>query len=157
MKSMDFEGFYLDATLFPGRRTQPSKRILLLAPFSGKPACQLIAAEAGRGVCADAFVHRRPILVVDIGKLTDSNLLPSIRCDSYALLVSEKYPGHIACDGETKSEVVVPLIYRRPGSEEEVVLGVLDLDCIALGGFEQDDVEGLQAITALVVSSCDWE
>jgi L-methionine (R)-S-oxide reductase len=72
-------------------------------------------------------------------------------------LVSEKYPGHIACDGETKSEVVVPLIYRRPGSEEEVVLGVLDLDCIALGGFEQDDVEGLQAITALVVSSCDWE
>ena len=70
---------------------------------------------------------------------------------------SDEYPGHIACDGETKSEAVLPLLYRAPGAEEEIALGVLDLDCLALNGFEQDDLDGLEKIASLVVSSCDWD
>lgn len=69
---------------------------------------------------------------------------------------TDKYPGHIACDGETKSELVLPLLYQSP-SGKETTLGVLDLDCLTLNGFEQDDVDGLTRITALVVASCDWE
>lgn len=62
----------------------------------------------------------------------------------------ESYPGHIACDGETKSEIVCPLI-----SGDQVV-GVLDLDCLAMGGFDDEDREGLERIAALVVKACDW-
>lgn len=69
---------------------------------------------------------------------------------------TDKYPGHIACDGETKSELVLPLLYQSSNGKE-TSLGVLDLDCLTLNGFEQDDVDGLTRITALVVASCDWE
>lgn len=86
-----------------------------------------------RGVCADAYVQRRTILVPDV----------------------EAYPGHIACDGDTKSEVVCPLIVRR-GAEEDVVVGVLDLDCLALNGFTEEDKAGLTKIADFVVSACDW-
>lgn len=64
-----------------------------------------------------------------------------------------KYPGHIACDGDTKSEIVCPLI-RDHGSGE--VVGVFDLDCRAVGGFDLDDQVGLENICKLVVSTCDW-
>lgn len=67
----------------------------------------------------------------------------------------DAYPGHIACDGETKSEIVCPLIVRRPGLED-IVVGVLDLDCLALAGFNEDDRKGLEKIAELVVNSCDW-
>lgn len=85
----------------------------------------------------------------------------------------ESYPGHIACDGGTKSEFVVPLVLikkqRRAGidwngdavidvEEEETrkTLGVLDLDCLGLNGFDDDDKEGLERIAKLIVDSCDW-
>lgn len=67
----------------------------------------------------------------------------------------DKYPGHIACDGETKSELVLPLLMQTP-QDGVIAMGVLDLDCLALDGFTQDDVEGLQRIAGLVVASCDW-
>jgi L-methionine (R)-S-oxide reductase len=110
---------------------------LLLGPFCGKPACQFINTTPGkaRGVCADAFLQRKTMLVPDV----------------------ELYPGHIACDGDTKSEVVCPLILRSTGSNAEVaVLGVLDMDCLAIGGFDEEDMKGLERITQLVVNSCDW-
>jgi len=72
------------------------------------------------------------------------------------LVVSDvdAYPGHIACDGGTKSEIVCPLILRTEG--KEVALGVFDLDCLALGGFDDDDKTGLEKIAQLIVGACDW-
>lgn len=67
----------------------------------------------------------------------------------------QKYPGHIACDGDTKSEIVVPLVLYNDTGEGET-LGVLDLDCLAMNGFNRDDKVGLEKIAALVVRSCDW-
>lgn len=62
----------------------------------------------------------------------------------------EQFPGHIACDAETKSEVVVPLVFQgRP-------IGVLDLDCTILEGFDEDDRRGLEKLAKLIVDSCDW-
>lgn len=66
----------------------------------------------------------------------------------------EGYPGHIACDGETKSEIVCPLILRRETGD--VPLGVLDLDCLALSGFTEMDQAGLEKIASLIVDACDW-
>lgn len=63
----------------------------------------------------------------------------------------DEYPGHIACDGETKSEVVIPLVI---GNGETI--GVLDLDCLALNGFTDQDKEGLEKIAKLIVDSSDW-
>lgn len=107
---------------------------LFLGPFCGKPACQSIDATPGRGqgVCADAFMSRKTIVVRDV----------------------EAYPGHIACDSNTKSEIVCPLILRSSG--KEVGLGVFDLDCLAQGGFDEDDKTGLEKIAQLVVDACDW-
>ncbi|KAG1736027.1 hypothetical protein EDB19DRAFT_1723253 [Suillus lakei] len=56
--------------------------------------------------------------------------------------------------GDTKSEIVCPLILRKGG--EDIVLGVLDLDCLAIGGFDVDDQVGLERIAALIIRSCDW-
>jgi L-methionine (R)-S-oxide reductase len=113
--------------------SKPSSQ-LLLGPFCGKPACQFIDTTPGkgRGVCADAFLSHRTIVVPDV----------------------ERYPGHIACDGDTKSEIVCPLILRSSG--KEVGLGVFDLDCLAQGGFDDDDRTGLEKIAQLVVDACDW-
>lgn len=112
------------------------KHKLLLGPFCGKPACQFIQVAPGRakGVCAAAFVQRSTVLVKDV----------------------ENYPGHIACDGDTKSEIVVPLILDVPGSAEPIVLGVLDLDCLAVGGFDEEDQEGLEKIAQMIMQACDW-
>lgn len=64
------------------------------------------------------------------------------------------YPGHIACDGETKSEIVIPLIHTAEGVT--TVIGVLDLDCLAVNGFNGDDKVGLERIATLIVNSCNW-
>lgn len=129
-------GVYLHSSYFPkpkhhaGENTESSNR-LLLGPFCGKPACQFINVAPGksRGVCADAFVRRQTVLVSDV----------------------DAYPGHIACDGETKSEIVIPLVL-----ESGEAVGVLDLDCLALNGFDDQDKQGLERIARLIVGSSDW-
>jgi L-methionine (R)-S-oxide reductase len=134
------EGFYLNSTSFPsprfmkGSEEVPKLNRLLLGPFCGKPACQFINTTPGkaRGVCADAFLQRKTLVVADVNS----------------------YPGHIACDGETSSEIVCPLILQRDAGD--VVLGVLDLDCLALSGFTEEDRIGLEKIAKLIVRSCDW-
>lgn len=60
------------------------------------------------------------------------------------------YPGHIACDGETKSEIVLPIVV------DGRAVGVLDLDCLVYGGFSEEDRIGLQSIVKIIVDSCDW-
>lgn len=100
---------------------------LILGPFQGKVACQSITF--GKGVCGNAASSKKTQLVSDV----------------------EKFPGHIACDGETKSEIVVPLV-----DVNGKVLGVLDLDCLDLDGFNDVDVEYLEKLCKIVVASCKW-
>ena len=93
---------------------------LLLGPFQGRPACTSIMR--GRGVCGTAFSERRSIVV--------ENVL--------------EFPGHIACDERSRSEIVVPVF--RDGA----VYGVIDVDSAEYGRFGEDDREGLEALAALI-------
>ncbi|KIX05133.1 uncharacterized protein Z518_06005 [Rhinocladiella mackenziei CBS 650.93] len=100
---------------------------LILGPFMGKVACQTI--RIGKGVCgAAADGDGRTVLVKDV----------------------ERFPGHIACDGDSRSEIVVPI---RAGGK---VVGVMDVDCAEVEGFDDEDQEGLEAIAELLGQSCDW-
>ncbi len=94
---------------------------LLLGPFQGKPAC--IRIPVGRGVCGTAAERRRSVLVPDV----------------------HAFPGHIACDADSRSELVVPLI--RGGS----LLGVLDLDSPLPARFDAGDQAGCEALAAIIV------
>lgn len=103
-------------------------KILKLGPFQGKIACQSI--EIGRGVCGAAAQNRTTLIVENV----------------------EEFPGHIACDGETKSEIVVPII-----DKDGVLRGVLDLDCTKLKGFDHDlDKKYLEQIVEILVKHSDW-
>ncbi|MFN4909247.1 MAG: GAF domain-containing protein [Bacteroidota bacterium] len=95
---------------------------LVLGPFHGKPACIRIAL--GRGVCGTAALERRTLVVPDV----------------------EAFPGHIACDVASRSEVVVPMI--RAG----VLVGVLDVDSPVVDRFSADDVRLLEEIVAVLMS-----
>lgn len=114
--------------------TADSAAQLLLGPFCGKPACQFINVAPGkaRGVCAGAFTQQQTQLVPDV----------------------DLYPGHIACDGETKSEIVCPLLLQTETGIH--ALGVLDLDCLGISGFDEEDKVGLEKISSLLVKACDW-
>lgn len=90
---------------------------LLVGPFQGKPACVHIAL--GRGVCGTAAQTRETQVVPDVNR----------------------FPGHIFCDGDSLSELVVPLV-KRDGT----LLGVLDLDSPKLARFDQEDKQGLEAL-----------
>ena len=94
---------------------------LVLGPFQGRPAC--VRIEMGSGVCGTAARERRSILVPDV----------------------DAFPGHIACDSASRSELVVPLI--RDG----VVFGVLDLDSPDLARFDAEDQAGCETLSAIVV------
>ena len=98
---------------------------LVLGPFQGKPACVRIAL--GKGVCGTAARDKRAIVVPDV----------------------DKFPGHIACDSASRSEVVVPLLRAAE------VIGVLDLDSPSLGRFDADDAAGLEALAQLFVLATD--
>lgn len=100
---------------------------LVLGPFQGKPACVRIAL--GRGVCGTAALERRTVVVPDVNA----------------------FPGHIACDSASRSEVVVPVMR---GDE---LLGVLDVDSPSLARFDDDDARGLERVVALFVASTDPE
>jgi len=93
---------------------------LVLGPFQGKVACVRIAL--GRGVCGTAAAERRTVIVPDV------NL----------------FPGHIACDAGSRSEIVVPII--RAGE----VVAVLDVDSYELAAFDELDAAGLQPVAELV-------
>lgn len=101
-------------------------RQLILGPFQGKVACQTI--QFARGVCGTAAETATTQLVPDV----------------------EKYPGHIACDGETRSEIVVPIVV------EGQVRGVLDIDCLSENGFDAEDVKYLEALAGAIATSNRW-
>jgi L-methionine (R)-S-oxide reductase len=93
---------------------------LVLGPFQGKAACIRIAL--GAGVCGTAASTRETQLVADV----------------------HAFPGHIACDAASASELVVPLVH------EGALIGVLDLDSPTPGRFDADDAAGCEAIAALL-------
>lgn len=93
---------------------------LVLGPFQGKAAC--IRIPLGRGVCGTAAATGETQVVADV----------------------HAFPGHIACDADSASELVVPIV--RDG----VVLGVLDLDSPVVGRFDAADAQGGEAIAALL-------
>jgi GAF domain-containing protein len=96
---------------------------LVLGPFQGKPACVRIAL--GQGVCGAAAVQRRTLVVSDV----------------------QKFPGHIACDAASRSEIVVPL------ADSGALIGVLDIDSPRAGRFDDADARGLEALVGLFVSA----
>lgn len=95
---------------------------LVVGPFQGKPACVRIAL--GHGVCGTAAARRRTLLVPDV----------------------HEFPGHIACDTASRSEIVVPLLAA------DALLGVLDIDSPRPGRFDEDDARGLETLAALFMS-----
>ena len=98
---------------------------LVLGPFQGKIACVRIAF--GRGVCGTAAAQKRTVIVADV----------------------DTFPGHIACDAGSRSEIVVPIL--RDGQ----VVAVLDLDSYQLAAFDEVDAAGLAPIAELA-STLAW-
>ena len=90
--------------------------LLILGPFQGKPACIRIAL--GKGVCGTAAATRKTVLVENV----------------------HEFPSHIACDGASNSEIVVPLL------KDGHVVGVLDLDSPRLSRFDDEDRAGLELL-----------
>jgi L-methionine (R)-S-oxide reductase len=96
---------------------------LLVGPFQGKPAC--VRIPLGQGVCGTAAAQRRTVLVEDV----------------------HAFPGHIACDSASNSEIVVPVVAG------ERLIGVLDLDSPKTGRFDAADAQGLEGLVATFVAA----
>jgi GAF domain-containing protein len=94
---------------------------LLVGPFQGRPAC--VRIPLGKGVCGTAAAERRTVLVRDV----------------------HAFPGHIACDSASNSELVVPVIDRGR------LIGVLDLDSPRLGRFSDADARGVESLVDVFV------
>ena len=101
--------------------------LLILGPFQGKPAC--IRIPMGKGVCGTAAASGKTVRVDNV----------------------HDFPGHIACDAASRSEIVVPLV------DGERLLGVLDVDSPLPGRFDEADREGLEALARLLIAGCDWD
>lgn len=93
---------------------------LVLGPFQGPVACTRI--RKGRGVCGTAWVQGKSILVPDV----------------------DKFPGHIRCSGEARSEIVIPI--RNRGQ----IVGVLDIDSDTVNGLDEEDLRCLEKITNFI-------
>jgi GAF domain-containing protein len=119
---LNWAGFYF---------TKPSSKTegefdLLLGPFQGKVACTRI--PFGRGVCGTAAAERRTQLVPDV----------------------HAFPGHIACDSASNSEIVIPVI------KDDKLLGVFDIDSPTLNRFNEEDQRGLEAMLAEFIKATDF-
>ena len=101
--------------------------LLVLGPFQGKPACTRISLD--RGVCGTAARDRKIIRVDDV----------------------HLFPGHIACDSTSRSELVIPLL-----TSSGDLLGVLDLDSPNLARFSEQDQNGFKEIGRLLESLLHW-
>ncbi len=119
---LNWAGFYFL------RELEGGKQELVLGPFQGKPACVRIpVAPVARGVCGAATATRITQRIENV----------------------HDFPGHIACDGASLSELVVPLIV------DGRVIGVLDLDSPKLARFDAEDQAGFEAMAAILLSASD--
>jgi L-methionine (R)-S-oxide reductase len=69
------------------------------------------------------------------------------------------FPGHIACDGDSKSEIVVPIRIPANGEDGEQktkLVGIIDIDCVVKGGFDEVDRKYLEKLAELLGKACDW-
>ena len=99
---------------------------LVVGPFQGKPACVRIAV--GKGVCGTAAARRETVVVADVNA----------------------FPGHIACDAASRSEIVVPILVGG------ALRAVLDVDAPETDRFDAEDRAGLEAFVAALVPRVDW-
>jgi len=102
----------------------PASGDLLVGPFHGKPAC--VRIPLSKGVCGAAATERRTLVVPDV----------------------HSFPGHIACDSASNSEVVVPIVLA-----DGRLLGVLDLDSPRLERFDDEDARGLERLVRVFVEA----
>ena len=100
---------------------------LVLGPFQGRVACVRIAL--GSGVCGTAAARRETVIVPDV----------------------HAFPGHIACDAASQSEIVVPLIHQGQ------LLGVLDIDSPRLARFDHEDRVGLEPLVEVLLRGSDLD
>jgi L-methionine (R)-S-oxide reductase len=117
---INWAGFYF---LGPGTGGESE---LVVGPFQGKPAC--VRIPLGQGVCGTAAATRKTLVVMDV----------------------HEFPGHIACDAASRSEIVVPLL---KGGD---LLGVLDIDSPVLARFDDADRRGIERLAAIFVSASRW-
>ncbi|RUO25720.1 GAF domain-containing protein [Aliidiomarina minuta] len=104
---------------------QAQDQTLVLGPFQGKVAC--VRIPFGQGVCGSAAAEKQTKLVTDV----------------------HAFPGHIACDAASNSEIVIPIV------KEQQVVAVLDIDSPDLGRFNEDDQAGLEKLLNLL-ESLNW-
>lgn len=100
---------------------------LILGPFQGKPAC--IRIPLGRGVCGTAAQNRQSVVVPDV----------------------HQFPGHIACDEASASEIVIPIV------QDGRLIGVLDIDSPVEARFEEADRLVLERFVAILTTCIRWE
>lgn len=98
---------------------------LVLGPFQGKPAC--VRIKLGKGVCGTAAANNETLIVDDV----------------------HEFPGHIACDAASNSEIVVPIYVG------ERLIGVLDLDSFEYGNFDETDKKYLEKAVRIIIESSD--
>jgi L-methionine (R)-S-oxide reductase len=96
---------------------------LVLGPFQGKPAC--VRIKPGQGVCGAGAANCETLIVPNV----------------------HEFPGHIACDSASNSEIVVPLL------KDSRLIGVLDLDSPLRSRFDQEDAAGLETLVRILLSS----
>src|ERR1043165_5238214 len=96
---------------------------LVLGPFQGQPAC--VRIKIGQGVCGAGAAKCETVIVANV----------------------HEFPGHIACDSASNSEIVVPLM------KEGRIIGVLDLDSPMLSRFDREDAAGLEQLVKILLSS----
>ncbi len=100
---------------------------LVLGPFQGKPACTTIALD--RGVCGSAATRRETVVVADV----------------------HKFPGHIACDSASRSEIVVPIVV------DKLLIGVFDVDSPELDRFGEGDRQSFERLVEIYAARSDLE
>jgi GAF domain-containing protein len=100
---------------------------LVLGPFQGKPAC--VRLQLGKGVCGTSFQNNETLVVANV----------------------DEFPGHIACDAESKSEIVIPLEHNGK------LYGVLDIDSPIYNRFDSDDRTNLEELVNSLISNSDIE
>ena len=114
-------GFYRVCTI-----PETGKEMLVLGPFQGPLACSRIAC--GKGVCGTAWAKANTVIVPDV----------------------DRFPGHIACDSASNSEIVVPIHVNGR------IWGVLDIDSPEKNRFSEEDKKGLEQFVRLLEESVDW-
>ncbi|KAJ4306221.1 hypothetical protein N0V88_001017 [Collariella sp. IMI 366227] len=125
---VNWAGFYTFDPL-----SNPTNPQLILGPFQGKVACQTIAF--GRGVCGAAAATKQTQLVRDV----------------------DAFPGHIACDGASRSEIVVPIIVGGgEGGGVKRVVAIIDVDCTVVDGFDETDRRWLERFAKVIAEGCNW-